>query len=186
MHVDHPIISADSHITEARNTYTDYIDPAYRDTAPHVESTENFGDVYVIDGMRKTIPMGLIAAAGKPAEELSKRVRYEELHRSGYDSDFRLADQRVDGVSAEMIYPSVGMILCNHPDRDYQHACFDAYNEWITEFCSYTRCRRAFARMTTRANVMNGTAAAQKITSAMKKSRKVVRTTAAGSPSAYP
>ena len=32
MHVDHPIISADSHITEARNTYTDYIDPAYRDT----------------------------------------------------------------------------------------------------------------------------------------------------------
>ena len=136
MHVDHPIISADSHITEARNTYTDYIDPAYRDTAPHVESTENFGDVYVIDGMRKTIPMGLIAAAGKPAEELSKRVRYEELHRSGYDSDFRLADQRLDGVSAEMIYPSVGMVLCNHPDFDYKRAAMQAYNRWIAEYCS--------------------------------------------------
>jgi len=40
-------------------------------------------------------------------------------------------------VTAELIYPSVGMILCNHPDRDYQKACFDAYNEWITGFCAF-------------------------------------------------
>ena len=39
--------------------------------------------------------------------------------------------------SAEVIYPSVGMLLCNHPDVDYQHACFEAYNRWIAEFCSY-------------------------------------------------
>ena len=70
MRVDHPIISADSHITEAPNTYIDYIDPAYRDIAPQVVSTEDKGDVYVIDGMRRSIPMGLVAAAGKPAEEL--------------------------------------------------------------------------------------------------------------------
>ena len=31
MHVDFPIISADSHITEAPNTYVDYIDPKYAD-----------------------------------------------------------------------------------------------------------------------------------------------------------
>ena len=29
------------------------------------------------------------------------------------------------------------MLLCNHPDVDYQHACFDAYNQWIAEFCAY-------------------------------------------------
>src|SRR5215204_1015299 len=69
MRVDHPIISADSHITEAPNTYIDYIDPAYRDTAPHIVETPDKGDVYVIDGMRRSIPMGLVAAAGKPAEE---------------------------------------------------------------------------------------------------------------------
>ena len=28
------------------------------------------------------------------------------------------------------------MLLCNHPDVDYQHACFDAYNRWIAEFCA--------------------------------------------------
>ncbi len=35
-----------------------------------------------------------------------------------------------------MIYPSVGMLLCNHPDAEYQRACFDAYNLWIAEFCA--------------------------------------------------
>ena len=28
------------------------------------------------------------------------------------------------------------MLLCNHPDADYQHACFNAYNHWIAEFCA--------------------------------------------------
>ena len=136
MRVDHPIISADSHITEAPNTYIDYIDPAYRDTAPHIVETDDKGDVYVIDGMRRSIPMGLVAAAGKPAEELSQRARYADLHRSGYDSAFRLEDQRRDGISAELIYPSVGMVLCNHPDFDYKKAAMDAYNRWIAEYCS--------------------------------------------------
>ncbi len=33
--------------------------------------------------------------------------------------------------AAEVLYPTVGMMLCNHPDFDYKHACFDAYNGWI-------------------------------------------------------
>lgn len=136
MRVDHPIISADSHITEAPNTYIDYIDPAYRDTAPHLVETEDKGAVYVIDGMRRSIPMGLVAAAGIPAEKLNQRANYADLHRSGYDSNFRLADQRVDGISCELIYPSVGMVLCNHPDFDYKRAAMQAYNRWITEYCS--------------------------------------------------
>ena len=43
MRVDHPIISADSHITEAPNTYIDYIDPAYRDIAPRTSSRPTTG-----------------------------------------------------------------------------------------------------------------------------------------------
>jgi predicted TIM-barrel fold metal-dependent hydrolase len=39
-------------------------------------------------------------------------------------------------VSAEVIYPSVGMVLCNHRDFDYKKAAMDAYNRWIAEYCS--------------------------------------------------
>jgi predicted TIM-barrel fold metal-dependent hydrolase len=81
--------------------------------------------------------MGLIAAAGKPAEELTMfGARFEDLHRGGWDPEARLADQARDGVSAEVIYPTVGMMICNHPDFDYKQACFDAYNLWIAEYCA--------------------------------------------------
>jgi len=38
-------------------------------------------------------------------------------------------------VAAEIIYPTVGMMLCNHPDFDYKKACFEAYNRWIAQYC---------------------------------------------------
>ena len=52
----------------------------------------------------------------------------------GWDPKARLADQDKDGVAAEIIYPTVGMLICNHPDIDYKKACFDAYNLWIAEY----------------------------------------------------
>ena len=132
----YPVISADSHITEAPNTYVDYIDPAWRDKAPRmVDGGEKVGDIFMIDGMARGVPMGLVAAAGKPAEEIRVMgVRFADLHRGGWDPEARLADQDADGVAAEIIYPTVGMQLCNHPDFDYKHACFQAYNRWIAEY----------------------------------------------------
>lgn len=135
--MSYPIISADSHITETPRTYRDYIEPAYRDTAPHVESIKGAGDVFVIEGMKVPVPLGLVAAAGKPAEEIRLLdTRFEDLHRGGWDPDARLADQVRDGVAAEVLYPTVGMAICNHHDLAYKKACFDAYNRWIAEYCS--------------------------------------------------
>jgi predicted TIM-barrel fold metal-dependent hydrolase len=132
-----PIISADSHITEPANTYIDYIDAAWRDKAPKmVDGGENVGDIFVVDGMNKPVPMGLVAAAGKPPEEIRVLgVKFADLHPGGWDPDARMDEQVRDGVTAEVIYPTVGMVLCNHRDFDYKHACFQAYNRWIAEYC---------------------------------------------------
>ena len=34
-------------------------------------------------------------------------------------------------VWVEVIYPTVGMLLCSHSDFDFKKACFEAYNRWI-------------------------------------------------------
>jgi uncharacterized protein len=129
-------ISADSHITEPPNIYTDYVDPAFRSRAPRLVTGGPTGDFYVIDGMPHRIPMGLIAAAGKNAIQLSVEGRWErDEYRGGWDPEVRMADQDRDGIAAEVIYPSVGMLLCNHPDPDYKKSCFDAYNRWLEEYC---------------------------------------------------
>jgi len=135
--MDHPVLSADSHITEPPNTYLDHIEARWRDKAPRMVFREGIGDVFEIDGLPRPIPMGLVAAAGKPAHEIRVQgARFEEMHRGGWDPVARLADQVRDGVAAEVIYPTVGMVLCNHPDFDYKKACFDAYNRWIAAYCA--------------------------------------------------
>jgi predicted TIM-barrel fold metal-dependent hydrolase len=98
---------------------------------------EKAGDIFVVDGMDRPIPMGLVAAAGKPPEEIRTHgVLFEDMHRGGWDPDARMAEQERDGVAAEVIYPTVGMVLCNQKDFDYKKACFDAYNRWIAEYCA--------------------------------------------------
>ena len=135
--MDKTPISADSHVTEPPNCYVDHIDPAYRDVAPYVTRDEKYGDIFVIDGMDKPIPMGLIAAAGRDPKTLKwGGSKIEDWHRSGWDPKYRRADQERDGVAAEIIYPSVGMMLCSHPDFDYKHACFTAYNRWLRDYCA--------------------------------------------------
>jgi len=131
------IISADSHITEPPGCYIDRIDHKYKDTAPHMVHDDKAGDIFVVEGMKKPIPMGLVAAAGQDAKDLKMfGAKFEDLHRGGWDPEARMADQKRDGVDAEVIYPTVGMMLCNHPDYDYKKACFDAYNLWIAEYCA--------------------------------------------------
>src|SRR5207245_925951 len=97
--VSKPCISADSHITEPPNCYIDYIDPKFRDIAPKIVRHETKGDLFVIDGMKKPLGIGLAAAAGKKPEDLAAwGATFESLHRGGWDPKARLADQDRDGV----------------------------------------------------------------------------------------
>jgi predicted TIM-barrel fold metal-dependent hydrolase len=135
-----PSISADSHVTEPPDAYAQ-IDPRFADRAPRLVHLDGMGATMVTDpdgAHQGYVPFSMIAGAGIPAEELgyTNGRRWEELHRGGYDAQARLEEQDVDGVVAEVLYPSVGMLLCNHPDFDYKKACFDAYNRWLAEWCA--------------------------------------------------
>jgi len=150
-------ISADSHITEPPNCYLDHIEPAWREKAPHVVYKEGMGDIYVVEGMKTPVPMGLIAAAGvNPKDIRIGGAKFDDLHRGGWDPTVRLADQDKDGVAAEVIYPSVGMLLCNHPDFDYKKACFDAYNRWLQAYCAHAPDRLIGAAQTAMRTIKEG------------------------------
>ncbi|MDH4146927.1 MAG: amidohydrolase [Acidimicrobiia bacterium] len=131
-------ISADSHIVEPPNCYTDYIDPRWRDVAPKIVKNDQGVDVFAIDGLRNPIPLGMLAAAGVPADEVKayRKANFDQIAPAAYDPDARLEAQDRDGVGGEVIFASVGMVLCSHPDYDYKRACMTAYNRWLSEFCS--------------------------------------------------
>jgi len=131
-------ISADSHIVEPPNCYIDNIDPKYRDIAPQVAKNAHGVDVFEIDGMENSVPIGLLAAAGMTPEQVKvhRRANYDEITDAAWDPDARIAAQDRDGIGGELIYASVGMVLCAHPDYDYKRASMQAYNRWLAGFCA--------------------------------------------------
>ncbi|MGH7965450.1 MAG: amidohydrolase family protein, partial [Candidatus Binatia bacterium] len=46
-------------------------------------------------------------------------------------------EQDRDGVAAEALYTSMGMLLFGLDDAELRAACFRAFNDWATEYCSY-------------------------------------------------
>src|SRR5579864_5662725 len=130
------LISADSHVTEPPNCYIDNIDPKFRARAPHVEpDPATGGEVYVVEGSPRPIKMGQVASAGRdPKDLIVKYNTFAELHPGGWDGKARVAEQEVDGVSGEVVYPTIGMLISGQTDLDLMNACMWAYNRWLVGF----------------------------------------------------
>ncbi len=75
---------------------------------------------------------------GSGSGGVKKRIaRFEEVRSGGWDPDARIKDMEIDGVAAEVLYPSLAMMLFAYDDDGrYQSACFRAYNDWLAEYCS--------------------------------------------------
>ena len=131
-----PCISADSHIVEPPNCYTDFIDPKFRDIAPHIEKNKFGVDMFVVEGMNSPLPLGLLAGAGVPAEDLVKqrRLSFDQIATGAWEPKARLTIQDEENICAEIIYASVGMVLCGIENYAYKSACFNAYNRWLETF----------------------------------------------------
>jgi predicted TIM-barrel fold metal-dependent hydrolase len=140
-------VSADSHVVEPRDLWVNRLDKRFRDRAPRIESRPD-GDYGIIDGLAAN-PIGLVGALmnDKIKGEIKDRggKRYEETRPGGWDPAARIADQQLDHIRAEMLYPGMALGLFGTPDPDYQLACFQVYNDWLAEFCAASPDRLAGA-----------------------------------------
>src|SRR5215467_15357940 len=148
---DMRVISADSHMTEPGDLWVTRLDQKYRDNAPRVIKKESSGAavtgapyVFVGPGFPPLVVAGVFAA-GRSGEELREHMRkgYEAARPSGWDPLERLKDQDIDGVSAEVLYASLGIALLSMTDIELQQACMRVYNDWLSEFCSHAPNRLA-------------------------------------------
>ena len=55
------------------------------------------------------------------------------MRAGGFDPDGRLRDMELDGVVAEVIYPTFGLFIDMIPAADLQMACARVYNDWLAE-----------------------------------------------------
>ena len=137
----HGVVSADSHMSEPVDLWTERLDAAWRDRAPRVvENPRTEGPRYLFTAEgAPPFPIAGGFAAGRGGRELQALLDkgYEAARPSGWDPVERLKDQELDGVDAEVLYPSLGMTLFSMTDGALQRACFQVYNRWLAEFCSH-------------------------------------------------
>src|SRR5438093_6360403 len=57
-------------------------------------------------------------------------------HAGGSDPRARINEMEKDGLSAEVLYPTLMLDLFALDDAGMQEACFRVYNDWLIDYCS--------------------------------------------------
>jgi predicted TIM-barrel fold metal-dependent hydrolase len=134
------LISADSHVLEPSDLWTKGLPAAMRDRAPRVFFNEQRG--FWMFGCDEVTPQPITFSfvAGVDLDNLPAmhKAGYAAARPGGWDPKARLDDMAADGVSAEVLYPSLGLGLYWIQDPAFQEACFRAYNDWLIEYCAAT------------------------------------------------
>jgi predicted TIM-barrel fold metal-dependent hydrolase len=134
------LVSADSHIVEPPDLWLSRMDRRFRDRAPRIEPS-NKGHVFICeDSASPRKGIGLVATAKKYTDpddlHFSMHGSWDDVPRGAYDPEARLKELDAEGIEAEMLYTSLGLIMYTIADPDFQLACFRAFNDWLADFCS--------------------------------------------------
>jgi len=140
----HGVISADSHVTEPVDLWQERLDRGLRERAPRVIANPGAGPrwLFTAEGAMP-FPIAGGFAAGRSGQELAEFFErgYDAARASGWDPALRIDDQELDGIDAEVLYPSLGMNLFAMPDAALQRACFRVYNDWLADYCRHAPAR---------------------------------------------
>lgn len=138
-----PVIDADAHVNEPPDLWEKHVPAKWRDRAPKLLHTDK-GDVWSFDNGKRTWSLGLTAVAGLAVTGYqAEGLRYSDIRASSYDPAARLEDMDLDGLWAQVLYPSVTLTGSKtySDEPELQVACVRAYNDWIAGFCAAGRGR---------------------------------------------
>src|SRR3954464_9306557 len=133
------LISGDSHINEPPNLWVDRVPAKFKERAPRMEHFDE-GDAWIMEGAEAPINFGANSNAGLPPEERPQWLPWERVRPGGYDPKARIGEQDQDGVDAEIMYPTPRIsrqIFWHTDDAEFHLTCIRAYNDWLSEYCSY-------------------------------------------------
>jgi predicted TIM-barrel fold metal-dependent hydrolase len=125
------VISGDSHVREPVDLWWRTIGNRFGDRTPRlVDEFKGKKGNYFFTGRYHS----KVGVNQKPEHE---RTAEEDLIiKSGFDPQVRLEFQRLAGVQAEILYPSLMAQIIAVDDAAVAQACAEVYNDWIAEFCA--------------------------------------------------
>jgi predicted TIM-barrel fold metal-dependent hydrolase len=118
------IVSADSHVNEPHDLWYHRLPADLRERAPRrIQQTPEGPWRIVLNG-------SLLGWADLDAAEAARMEAEREAEAS---ADVRLAMLHTEGISAEVVYPTIGLYVWSLDDPQLSAACCRTYNDWIFE-----------------------------------------------------
>lgn len=132
------VIDADSHVLEPATLWEDYLEPEYRDRAIRVVEVDGVEQLVMAD---QVIMTGTLAGLGGAHVDRTKlfdgSMRYADgSPPASYDPAARVALYDEWGVSAGVVFPTIGILPFPCDDADLASAYCRAYNTWQMEFAA--------------------------------------------------
>jgi predicted TIM-barrel fold metal-dependent hydrolase len=138
---DVQVISVDDHVIEHPKVWTDRLPAKLQEAGPQIVELEGGAQVWRFEG-RNNPTIGLNAVAGKDPKDFGlEPVRFDGMLPGCYDVQARLADMDLDGIHAQMCFPSfpgfAGSTFFAATDKELANACVSAWNDFILdEWCA--------------------------------------------------
>ncbi len=132
-------ISADSHVVEPPEVYAG-LDKRFGDRAPRMVEHPERGLVTDHGDGTFGYPVGLFHVVGEdvgnPEVRAKTREGFKYARPGVLDVAERVKDQELDGVDAEVLYPSVLFTSYQLRDIEIQQATMANYNDWVQNYAS--------------------------------------------------
>ena len=137
------VVDADSHVLEPADLWSTYLEPQYRDRAIRIEEVN--GVETLIMGEQPILAGTLAGLGGVHLDRMrifTDGLRYRDgCPPASYDPAARLALYRDWGVSAGLVFPTIGILPFPSDDPDLVSAYCRAYNRWQADFAAGTEGR---------------------------------------------
>lgn len=133
-----PLVSADDHLMEPRDTFVGRMPAKFAEQTPQVVEDENGMEYWQFEDERVMNSGQNAMSSWPPEERTGGPVRFDDVRPGTYNVHARVRDMDVNGVAASLCFPSMVFGFCGQRftkfrDQDLGHAAMRAYNDWIAE-----------------------------------------------------
>ena len=131
------LISADSHVVESPDLWEKWLPKEFLSRAPKLVKDSEGGDAWQYRPGTPPVPLGLVTTyPGRTYEQFKwTGARYDKVNQGAFIGSARVKEQQVDGVDAEVLYPSQRTMRHFMLDDDavFHRAGIEAYNNWMAK-----------------------------------------------------
>ena len=132
-------ISSDSHVVESAEFF-EPLEKLFGDKAPRMVTADpargpqlSLGNGELGIGLSGFFMQNVDFTTPEAME--MRKLGYQLARPGCYDTVERLKDQELDGINAEVIYPSVTFNVYQVEDVEIIRATFSLYNDWVADYC---------------------------------------------------